>query len=428
MNIVQLVPGVGGSFYCENCLRDHALARALLQAGEQVSLVPLYLPVVADEPGAVRNRPIFFGGINVYLSERFGFLRHLPRVVRDFLDSPALLKRVSALAGMTSANDLAKATISMLMGEHGRQRRELERLIEYLTAHDRPDVVILSNALLVGMTRRIKKALGVPVLCLLQDEDIFLDSLPEAKRELANQILSERAQEVDAFLAVSEYCRSYSIDRFGLDGEKVHVVPIGLRLEEYQLSFPVETPVIGYMERLCPDKGLDVLIEAFILLTQRPMCQNAQLWITGGQTTGDEAFIAHQHARLDDWHLAGQVRWLENLMREDRLEFLRSLSVLSVPARHAEAFGLYAVEAMASGVPVVEPAQGAFPEMIQATGGGLLFAPNDPKDLADKLEKLVIDTPAALQMGRQGRLAVFQHFGLEGMAQRVLSICRELGK
>ena len=206
MRIVQITPNSGDSFYCENCLRDLALVMAMRNLGHDVLMIPLYLPLPTDITVSDGTSPIFYGGINVYLQQKSVLFRRTPRWLDSLFDSATLLRWVGRKAGMTSARDLGQTTISMLRGEKGRQIKELERLVEWLDTQDnKPDVICLSNILLTGLARCIKQRLGVPVVCLLQDEDGFLDGLPSPYSEQAWQILTERASDVNAFIAVSKY-------------------------------------------------------------------------------------------------------------------------------------------------------------------------------------------------------------------------------
>ena len=204
MRIVQITPSAGDSFYCENCLRDAALAKAVLKLGHDVLMIPLYLPLSVEQTGSAGIAPIFFGGLNVYLQQKSAFFRKTPRWLDRLLDSPGLLRWIGRKAGMTSARDLGQTTISMLRGEQGRQIKELDRLVDWLdTQENRPDIICLSNILLAGLAGPIKKRLGVPVVCLLQDEDGFLDGLASPYSQQAWQVLVERAGDMDSFVAVS---------------------------------------------------------------------------------------------------------------------------------------------------------------------------------------------------------------------------------
>ena len=419
MRIAFLMPGAGGTFYCENCIRDVALVRALHQLGHEPITVPMYLPLQLDEPVPVEPAPVFFGGINVYLQQKLALFRRTPRWLDRLFDAPRLLRWAARKAGMTNPRDLAETTLSMLRGEEGRQVKELERLAAWLAEEVRPDLVCLSNALLLGVARRVKETVGTPVVCSLQDEDIFLDGLPEPYRQEAWATVGERARDADLFVAVSHYFAATMRERLGLAAERLRVVHNGISPEGYAPApSPPEPPVVGFLERACPEKGLDILVEAFLSLRER--FPGLRLRVAGGMSAGDRAFVRALRRRVDRRGASGAVEFLPNLEREARQEFLRSLSVLSVPARHPEAFGMYVLEALASGVPVVLPSRGAFPELVETTGGGVLYEPNEPPALADALSGLLGDPGRARELGRRGRQAVLESFTIERTARKAL--------
>ncbi len=429
LRIVQITPGAGRMF-CGACLRDNALVTALRQLGHAALMAPLYLPLTLDEEDQSAGRPIFFSGINVYLEQQSALFRHAPAWLHRALASPTLLKWASGAAAKTSSMDLGGMTLSMLRGEEGNQARELEQLIGWLRA-EKPDVVSLSNALLVGMARRIKAALCVPVLCSLQGEDWFLDALPSPDRELAWQTAAERAADVDLFIAPSRYFADLMQRRLKLAPERVRVLPNGLNLDGYAAAprqSDVQPPVLGYFARMCREKGLETLVNAFIILKKRGRAGNLKLRIGGSCGPADRVVVEELRARLQERSLLADVEFCPNLSRADKQAFLRSLSVFSVPAVYGEAFGLYVIEALACGVPVVQPRHAAFPELIAATGGGLLCAPGDEPALADAIESLLLDPARARSLGEAGQKAVREQFGIETMARRMAKLCREAGR
>ena len=428
MRIVQITPSAGDSFYCENCLRDVALVKAMQNLGHEVLMVPMYLPVQVDKNEAVDNTPIFFGGINVYLQQKSAFFRRTPRWFDRLLDSPKLLRWIGRRAGATSARNLGQMTISMMQAEQGRQKKELNRLIEWLDAqHNKPDVVCLSNILLAGLARGIKEKLGVPVVCLLQDEDGFLDGLSSPYSEQAWQILAERANDVDAFIAVSKYYADVMRQRVELTPERLFVVYTGISLDEYELrQTEPEIPTVGYLSRMCPDRGLDTLVDAFIHLKKNEKLKNARLRITGGKRTDDEIFLNRIRKKLSSCGLIDDVEFLPDFDYDTKLAFLRTISVLSVPEKQPVACGLYVLEALAAGVPVVEPSSGVFPELLEMTGGGVLFEPNNAAALADAMKPLLLKPDYARQLGKRGRDAVFEKFNIEQTAEEMVRIYGEI--
>ena len=428
MKIIKLTPGAGDTFYCENCLRDSGRVKTLLKLGHDVIVVPLYLPLMTDEPEACSsNIPIFFGGINVYLQQKSALFRKTPRWIDRIFDSRKLLKWAAGKAGMVRYEDLGETTLSMLRGEEGRQAKELDRLVEWLAAEEPPDVVHFSNALLLGMVRRIKEELRVPVVCSLQDEDILVDALLEPHRQLVWETLARRAADVDAFISVSNYYKNFMCARLGIPDDRAHVVYNGIDLEGYKpAASPPDPPVIGFLERQCRDKGLHTLAEAFVMLKKSGRVPGLKMRVAGGKTADDEPYVQEIQYRLAEQGLSEDVEFLPKLNRDERLAFLRTLSILSVPAEHKEAFGMYVIEALASAVPVVQPSHGAFPELLEATGGGILCEPNDAQSLATAIETLLLNPEHAHELGNQGRKAVLSNFSVEQMTHDVLRVLEKV--
>jgi glycosyltransferase involved in cell wall biosynthesis len=423
MKIIQITPGTANTFYCDNCLRDISLVRALHNHGHDVLMMPMYLPVSLGG-SEVSDTPIFFGGINVYLQQKWGIFRRTPRWIDWLFDRPGLLSWLGRKSDMTSAKDLGRMTVSMLRGEHGRQAKELDRLIEWLGAKENtPDVVILSNALLAGLAGAIRERVGVAVLCLLQDEDGFLDGLGKPYSRQAWELLSERTSDIDAFVAVSKYYADVMRKRLGIEDEQMSILHTGIDLQGYDsVQARPEAPTIGFLSRMCANKGLDTLVEAFIKLKQNDRLKNARLKIAGGKNRSDEEFISQIQGRLEACGLAGDVEFISSFDRDTKLDFLGRLSVLSVPEKQPTAYSLYALEAMAAGVPVVEPATGIFPELSEMTGGVVLYKPNNAEGLPSALEQVLLDANYGRQLGAQGRDAVYEKLNVDQTARELVRI------
>ena len=438
MNLLQLSPGAGAMF-CGNCLRDNALVAALRALGHQVLMAPLYLPVTLDESDQSAGTPIFFGGVNVYLEQKSALFRTAPPWLHNLLSSRRLLDFAAGRAMRTRASGLGELTQSMLRGELGNQVRELDELIAWLKTQPRPDRIFLSNALLLGMARRLRAELGVPVVCMLQGEHSLLDSLPETEREQCWQIMSERAAEVDLLVAPSRYFADLMQRRLGVPPARMRVVHNGINLSGYCPDPPARSdpprparedpapvhgsrpPVLGFFARMCREKGLDTLVEAYIRIRQRGRVPGLKLRVGGNCGPMDEEFVKQLRRRLEAAGLRQDTEFCPNLDRAAKVEFLRSLSVFSVPALYGEAFGLYLLEALAAGVPLVQPRSGAFPELIEATGGGVLCAPGDAQALADGIESLLLEPARARALAEAGRRAVFEKFSADAMARGIVA-------
>jgi glycosyltransferase involved in cell wall biosynthesis len=414
MRVAYLAAGAGG-MYCGSCLRDNRLAATLIAQGRDVHLWPMYTPLKVDEP-LVGVRRVRYGGINVYLQQLSSAFGRMPRAIVRMLDSEVLLRVAGRAAGSTRAERLGPLTVSVLAGEEGRQRRELDKLLDDLHILE-PDLVNLPNLMFLGQARRIKRELNIPVVCTLSGEDLFLDALPEPYRTEAFRHIAERASDIDAFISVTRHFANRSVEHFALPIERMHVVPMGIHAHEFapQAAPPDEPFTIGYFARICPEKGLDRLARAFVAL-RRAGC-NCRLRIGGYLSRADRNYLAEV---LRELHSAGRAHDVEHVGETDRaakIAFLQSLHVLSVPTVYPEAKGFYVLEAMAAGTPVVQPRHGSFPELVEATGGGLLYDPADGGALAAQLTLLMDDRALRLQLASAGRASVNREFTAERMAE-----------
>ena len=428
MKLLFLTPGTG-SYYCGACLRDNTLARELQRAGHEVTIAPMYLPLMIDEatlPGLTET-PIFFGGINVYLQQKLALFRKTPAAIDRLFNSRGLLRWAARHSHMTSAREHGEMTLEMLNVGTSRFRKEWDKLLAWLEPSGKPDVVCLSNALLAGFAGELKRRLGVPVIACFQGEDSFLDGLPEPFRTRCWSTMGERLADADAILAPSRYYADFMRERLGLSSGAIEVVPNGIALDGYApAAAEPASPTIGYLARMTRDKGLELLVDAFIALARDRGDTATRLKIGGACTAGDEPFVAALKQRLARAGVTERVTWAPNLSRDDKIAFLRSLTVFSVPAVYREAFGLYVIEAMACGVPVVQPAASAFPEIIGAGGGGICVPPQDSSALAGAWHALLGDTPRRRALAEAARLSVEKHFSARTMCAHFCQVTDRL--
>jgi glycosyltransferase involved in cell wall biosynthesis len=419
MNIVQITPGAGG-MYCGNCFRDNAMVAELRRQGHNTTMIPLYLPMTLEDTDQSTGSPIFFGGINVYLEQKFPWLKNMPDWLHKRLAAPGLLKWAAGKAAKTRAEELGDLTLSMLRGEDGNQVRELDELVAWLRQQPLPDVISLSNALLVGLARKIKAELDVPIVCMLQGEDYFLDSLPVSHREANWKTLAERAKDVDLFIAPSKYFAELMSRRLSIPPEKVQVIYNGIELKGYELAEGQKPPVLGYFARLCAEKGLPLLVDSYLKIRARNRVPNLKLHVGGGMGPSDEPVVAEMKAAIAQAGLEGEVSWSPNLTKEQKQRFFKGLSVFSVPALYGEAFGLYLLEAWAAGVPTIQPPVAAFSELTTLSNGGVTSATSSADDLAIAIEGLLLDENKRLELGKAGRKAVEERFNASLMTQDIV--------
>lgn len=426
MKVAHIIPGSGGSFYCGNCLRDSKYMKALHDLGKQVVKVPLYLPLFEDARD-LAEVPVFYGAVDIYLKQRFPIFRHMPAFVDKMLNSKQVLNMAAQNAGSTRAKGLEEMTVSMLLGEEGLQKDELEKLVVWLRDEAKPDVVHLSNALLLGLARRIKQEMAIPVVCSLQDEDVWVDVMSDKHREEVWSIMQERGTEVDAFVAVSEYYADEMKRKMQIKDEQLFTNYIGVDAADYTVrDVRDKEPMIGYISRMCEENGLGILVDAFIHLKEDAAYKAVKLKITGGRTNDDAAFIKEQKQKIAVAKLEEDVLWVEEFEGPSRQEFFNSVALLSVPVLNGEAFGLYQLEALASGIPLVQPALGAFPEVVGLSEGGVTYHPNSPKKLAKAWKNLILDKEKLADLSEKGLAGVKSHFDIHKQSEKLVAIYEQV--
>ena len=390
-------------------------------------MVPLYLPLVTDGMAASPELGVQVGGISLFLTQKFPWFAKLPGFVHRFINSPERLRSAAKRMGMTSPKALGEMTVGSLLGDQGRQWGEWKKLIAWLKTEPKTDVISLSNSLLTGLAKSLSTELGAKVVVSLQGEDSFLDTLPEPYLTQAWDAMRANAEYVAKFVAPSHYYADLMQKRLGVGPEKMAVVPNGLEVTPFPSAEPdPNVPVIGFFARMIHGKGLTTLVDAFIDLVKRGTLPRARLKIGGAVTAVDERYIEGLKAKLSQANCLQRVEFHPNLTFDQKVRFFRDLTVFSVPATYGEAFGLYVIEAVASGIPVVQPDHGAFPELIAATKGGMLCKPDDAKALADALETLLLDDQQREQYSIQGMAQVRSEFTAARMAERFEAVLNEV--
>ena len=426
MKLAFIIPGSGDNIYCQNCFRDDELLKIMLKKGQNIMKVPMYLPSRMEMSGAPKT-PVFYGAVNLYLREKLPFYKYAPSwLVRTF-DSDSVLRYAAKKTGSTNAAGLDDLTISMLKGENGRQASELDIMVDYLKKEIRPDVVHLSNALLLGLARRLKQELGALVVCSLQDENQWVDEMDKEHREAVCRLITEKSEDVDGFISTSRFYKEKAEKEFCLPGEKIVVIRGGIDLEGYEPSpLPFEPPVIGYLCRLSEYFGLGILVDAFILLKKDPRFEGLKLHVTGGYTGLDKPFLSAQVKKIAKLGYGRDFHIFKDFDKASRIRFLKSLTLLSVPVPAGEAFGGYQVEALAAGVPVVQPDVGVYPEFVESTGGGVIYRPNTAEALASALAELLLDRDKVRQHGFKGRESVMSSYSMNDMAGNIIDYYNSL--
>lgn len=428
MNIIQIIPGSGGSFYCGNCLRDSKYFNALRAEGHQVTKIPMYLPLFADEHD-IAEIPIFYGAISLYLKQVYPIFRKAPKWVDKLLNSKPMMKMAASMAGSTRAKGLEDMTLSMLLGEQGQQKEELDQMVNWINEHCKPDIIHISNALLLGLAKRLKEKIGVPVLCSLQDEDVWIDPMqPQFQRKIWD-LMHERSNDVDVLVSVSHFFSGVMKQKMNLPDEKVRVIHLGVDVNDYKYISPKEKERnVGYISRMCHKDGFDIVVDAFIELKKKPGFDDVKLIATGGSTGDDAKFLKEQKQKLKENNLLGKFEIHPDFEGKEVNDFFKKVVIVSVPVRIGEAFGMYLLESMSSGVPVVQPALGAFPEIIEKSGGGVTYSPNTPKNLSETWADLLSNPEKLEKLSRDGYEGTKKYFNIHNHAAEIIGLYENLKK
>lgn len=422
MKILSITAGAA-EMYCGSCLRDNALAAELLRRGHDVTLMPVYTPTLTDEVNVSAGNPVLFGGISVYLEQNVPLFRHTPRLLDRLWDNAPVIRAFAGRSMQVDPRFLGEMTASMLKGEHGHQKKEFEKLVEWLEGEPPPDVVNIPNSLLISMAGPIRRTLKRPVVVTMQGEDLFIDGLSEPYRTTSIDLIRQQVGDVDLFIAVSEFYVERMHTLLGIPLDKIAVVPLGINTDGYEGPRPGRTDTfrIGYFARVAPEKGLMELAETYRVLRQEKGLPASRLEAAGYLGAEHRDYFARVERQLREWGLGDEFHYHGTVDREQKIAFLRSLDVLSVPGPYPDPKGTYLLEAMAAGTPVVEPRRGAYTETIERTGGGLLVEPTT-EALAGGIMELWRRPDLAASLGARGAEGVRQHYSVAREADHVLEV------
>jgi glycosyltransferase involved in cell wall biosynthesis len=421
VRILSITAGAAG-MYCGSCFRDNALARALIARGHDVTLMPVYTPTRTDEPNVSRDE-VLFGGISVYLQQRSAIFRWMPRVLDRLWDAPGVIRRLAGRGVATDARLLGGLTLSMLQGERGVLRREFDKLVDWARREPPPDVVNIPNSLLIGLAAPLARAFDRPVCCTLQGEELFLNGLVTPYRDEAIALIRRQVATVDRFIAVSEYCAAFMESFLEIPPDRIAVVPLGIDMQGYRRRHATGGPFrVGYFARIAPEKGLHVLADAYVRFRRRIGHADVRLDAAGYMAPSEQGYLGDVRRQLERAGLGPEFTYHGSVDREGKIAFLEQLDLLSVPATYDEPKGMFLIEAMASGVPVVQPRRGSFVEMVEGTGGGVLVEPDDPEALADALYALWRDPDSRARHSDAAYDGVRRHYTVERSADRLIEV------
>jgi glycosyltransferase involved in cell wall biosynthesis len=413
--------------YCGTCLRDNALAAALLRRGHDVLLAPIYTPTTTDEAN-VSGSKVLLGGVSVFLQQHVPLFRHTPAFLDWVWDSTPVLKLASKRQIKVDPTVLGEMTVSMLKGLDGFQSKEIRKMLRWLDQLPRFEALNLPFTLLISLAQPLKETLGVPLACTMAGEEIFLENLQEPWKSQSLELIRRRIGDVDVYIAVSDYCARFMSTYLGIPPDRIRTVPIGITLDGHDAPPARTTPpyTVGFFARIAPEKGLHVLAEAYRRLVQKPGVPPTRLLAAGYLLDEHRPYLKTIEDRLAEWGLASHFRYAGAPDRAGKLALLRQMDVMSVPVTYDEPKGLTLLEAMASGRPLVVPDRGSFHEMVTRTGGGVLVKPDDPDALADALLALLTDRARAAALGHAGAEGVRRLYNVDVMAAAAEKVFQDL--
>ena len=394
---IAIITAGGAGMFCGSCMQDNTLARTLRMAGEDAILVPTYTPIRVDEDDVSADH-VFMGGVNVYLDSKLPGWRHLPHWMTGWLDRPHMIRALTQFGGATDASKLGSLTLDMLKGTAGPQRREIVELADYLCNDLQPDIILFSNALLSGVLSELRPRFSGKIICLLQGDDVFLDSLSERWKGPVFAQLRKNGEAFDGFLTHSDYYSRFMSDYLLLPGRQIRRIPLTVDASNVAALNPdrpdssgdetCSRPFrIGYFARVCPEKGVHNLLAASADVL--PDLPQAEIAIAGYLPEQHRKWF-HRLLQTAQNEFPERIHWLGSPPeRADKFRIISSFDVLCVPTEYKEPKGLYVLEAGLCGVSSVLPAHGAFPEVIASVKHGATYHPADATGLSQALRSVV---------------------------------------
>jgi glycosyltransferase involved in cell wall biosynthesis len=173
---------------------------------------------------------------------------------------------------------------------------------------------------------------------------------------------------------------------------------------------------------------LHILCEAYRILRHDRQLPLMRLEVAGYLAREHQNYLTEIRQKMKAWGLESEFQYHGVLDRSSKIQFLQQLDVFSVPVVFDDPKGLPALEAMACGIPVVQPRRGGFPEIQANTSGGILFEPGDAQGLADGIRSVLLDEELARTLKRNGVEGVHRHYSVGRMADQTMSLYDGLHK
>ena len=389
------------------------------------------------------------GGMNVYVRDLSRELARRGHHVDVFtrLQNPKV-KRISHALGPNAR------VIHISAGPEGPMDKNLvlnhipafvNEILSFAQAEDISYDIIHSHYWLSGWAAiELQKAWQAPFVQMFHTLAHMKNSVAqtEQEREGDQRIDVERQimLQVDRLIAATPMERAQMAWLYGADPHKVSVVPCGVDINLFTpkpktearatLQLPVHRPIILFVGRIEPLKGIDTLIKAISIVFQKTewRSETPLLLIIGG--TPEDSLVANSHEveRLrilrESLGLTDQIVFMGSKPQESLPYYYSAADVLVVPS-HYESFGMVALEAMACGTPVIASKVGGLSLAVQDGSTGYLVPDRNPEQLAGKIEQLLTQPELARDIGQKA-VEWARQFRWPLIAQRILEIYDEL--
>lgn len=379
MRVLHIVSSAGDAFYCGNCLRDDFQAQALLDSGCDLTLMPVFLPSRLLK--GKKSSELFFAAISYWLAREFFERAQIPRALEKILSSKFALSLAKPFFGSTTPKAARKMTLSMIEADDPHFKSEFEKIKSWIKSEGGFDLIQISSTLMSGLARALRREFKTPIVCAMQDEEVWLDKLSPADSARAWKGILKNAKYIEKFIAPSFYYKNKIQSRFP-ELKNIEVLyPCAARAGAARKKFP-QAPTIGFLSGAKKSKGLELLADAFIKIKEQNSVENLRLRIAGGFGLKDKKFLKSILKKLSKFE--NFVDFTPAYRPEDHGEFFKNISLICVPADDEDALGLYVIEAFAHSKPAIEPDCGAFPEIMQ--DAGLKFREGCVDSLKSRLE------------------------------------------
>lgn len=318
-------------------------------------------------------------------------------------------------------------------------------IIAYAHAHHHHYDIIHSHYFVSGIIGLALRAqLGIPLVHMFHTLGAMKNSVARSaeERETGTRIALENniMREADAIVAATTLDLRQMVWHYDAPPDRIKIIPCGVDLQRFHphdmadaraaLGLPAQpTPLVLLIGRIEPLKGIDALIRAVALIrASHAHLRDVTAIVVGGASDDQPAAWNSEQRRLDalrhELGISDAVKFVGARPQSQLSLYHAAADVVTMPS-HYESFGMAALEAMASGRPVVATNAGGPATIIEAGMNGLLTPPDDATTLAQQLVTILDNPHVAHQMGLAARVRA-ERYGWSNIGCDILDVYRSL--